>query len=278
MKYTQHLWRLVVALGLGMSAVMVGLSGASPTATAHGSVDNPPSRVYACRFLNRNNPACAAAWRANPQALYDWMEVNIGDVGSQHRARIPDGQLCGAGRDKYAAFNAARSDWPVTNVVPGADGKYHFSYEATAGHATRFFKFYLTKQGFNPNNPLRWDDLEEVHNSGGSGARSRYEFAVDLPARTGQHILFQIWERSDSTEAFYSCSDITINNPGGGPGPVTTVPPTTAPPKPAPPKPVPPKPAPPRPKCPDPKPVDVDAIDAAAVATVLCPAKRLGRN
>lgn len=40
-------------------------------------------------------PLVAGAWSANAQALYDRMEVNIGDAAGRHRELIPDGQLCG---------------------------------------------------------------------------------------------------------------------------------------------------------------------------------------
>jgi chitin-binding protein len=33
---------------------------------------------------------------------------------------------------------------------------------------------------------------------------------VRLPAgKTGRHLIYVIWQRSDSPEAFYSCSDVT---------------------------------------------------------------------
>jgi chitin binding protein len=103
--------RLVVAgllaglLGIVAGFALVVSPDATEEAEAHGSVSRPASRTYSCRFEQPDNQMCAAAWSADSQALYDWMEVNIGDVDGQHQARIPDGELCGAGRDKYAAFD-----------------------------------------------------------------------------------------------------------------------------------------------------------------------------
>ena len=58
----------------------------APTqAAAHGSMDNPASRVYMCKFVTPDDPRCEAAREANPQSLYDWMEVNIGDAAGRHR-------------------------------------------------------------------------------------------------------------------------------------------------------------------------------------------------
>lgn len=36
------------------------------------------------------------------------------------------------------------------------------------------------------------------------------KFACDVPARTGPALIFSIWQRSDTWEAFYSCSDVVF--------------------------------------------------------------------
>src|SRR5690606_23833272 len=40
-----------------------------------------------------------------------------------------------------------------------------------------------------------------------------YTFTGTLPERSGKQVLYAVWQRSDSPEAFYSCSDVTF---GGG--------------------------------------------------------------
>ncbi|MEM8619759.1 MAG: lytic polysaccharide monooxygenase [Actinomycetota bacterium] len=228
------MWRGVGAalVAGGLVATGLGIAGGGG-AGAHGSNADPPSRTYACRFLEPTNPRCAAAWAAEPQALYDWMEVNIGDAASRHRQSIPDGQLCSAGRSKFAAFDVPGDDWPVTELTREPDGHTHVMFEATAPHATEYFLYYLTREGYDPNQPLRWDDLELVFDSGALPAAPSYHFDMWLPGRTGRHILYMIWQRSDSPEAFYSCSDVTLEPLTGPPTPTTTTttpPPTTAPP------------------------------------------------
>ena len=97
----------------------------APTqAAAHGSMDNPASRVYMCKFVTPDDPRCQAAREANPQSLYDWMEVNIGDAAGRHRDLIPDGKLCSANRAKYAYFDEPGTDWPATPLKPDADGNF----------------------------------------------------------------------------------------------------------------------------------------------------------
>ncbi|NKB40954.1 MAG: hypothetical protein GKR86_07910 [Ilumatobacter sp.] len=232
-----------IRIGAFVAAVsamfFVGVLPTGASVEAHGSSTNPPSRYYTCRFLEPENPNCAAAWSSNSQALYDWNEVNIGDVNGQHRARIPDGQLCSAGRSKYAAFDVANSEWPATDV---SSGPFTMTYTATAPHATAYFKLYLTNFDYNPNQPLAWDDLSLVYDSGSIARQSSYAFNMNLPERSGRHILYLVWQRSDSPEAFYACNDVNF---GGTQTPPTTVPPTTAPPTTAPPTTVPPTTVPP---------------------------------
>jgi chitin-binding protein len=70
---------------------------------------------------------CAIARQANPQALYDWMEVNIGDAAGRHRELIPMVWLCSANRDKYAASTPpATSGGPPACNRPGR--QYTFTW------------------------------------------------------------------------------------------------------------------------------------------------------
>ncbi|GAA3118143.1 lytic polysaccharide monooxygenase [Streptosporangium carneum] len=212
-----------VAVPALLSTVMVN------SASAHGSMGTPVSRVYACYLENPESPdtpACKAAvgqWDTQP--LYDWDELNIGTANGKHREIIPDGQLCSAGRAKYRAYDAARTDWPST-ALPTGGGDYTFRYPYTAAHPGTF-EVYITKDGFNPLQPLKWSDLEEtplakVKNP--SKVSGEYVIPGRLPAKTGRHIVYSIWQRSDSAEAFYTCSDVTFGNV-----PTPTVTPTVTP-------------------------------------------------
>ena len=200
-------------------------------ADAHGSTQRPASRTYTCRFENPDNPMCAQAWSANSQALYDWMEVNIGDAAGRHQELIPDGQLCGAGRDKYAAFNRP-GDWPVTNLTADGSGLFELVYQNTAPHSTEYYRVYITGAGFDARtDTLGWGDLELVYDSGQLPRATENRFQVALPNRDVPAIVYVVWQRSDSPEAFYACSDVTVSGGSGAPAPPPdTTPGTTAPP------------------------------------------------
>jgi chitin-binding protein len=192
----------------------------APAAQAHGSMQDPVSRIYHCRFLDNpeypRNPACQAAIAiGGTQPVYDWNEVNIANAAGQHRQIIPDGRLCGAGRDKYWGFDQPRSDWPATMLVSGATKTFRF--HATAPHRGAF-ELYVTRNGYRPALGLRWSDLEPVPflrvvDPPLSGPA--YVMTARLPAgKVGRHVIYAIWQRSDSPEAFYSCSDVIFGSSG----------------------------------------------------------------
>ena len=197
-----------------------GLSGQS---LAHGTMEVPESRIYNC-FLNNpenpSDPACAAAKAVSgSQPFYDWNEINQANAAGNHQALVPDGQLCAGGRSKYAGMNLARSDWQATPITPNADGTFDFVFYATAPHSTQDWIFYITRQGYTGSAPLQWGDLFEFCRLGNVpvGADKRYTLNCPLPELTGKHVIYTTWQRSDSTEAFYTCTDVVLGDGGSSP-------------------------------------------------------------
>ncbi|MBM3665576.1 MAG: hypothetical protein FJW92_07275, partial [Actinobacteria bacterium] len=218
----------IVKISRLLTATLAGLAVVPAAALGHGSMSDPPSRVYQCFSTAKDHPACADAWAANPQALYDWTEVNIRDAAGRHRELIPDGKLCSAGRDKYAAFDRTVT-WPATTLRPDADGTYTLTWRSTAPHATEYYRVYITKASYNPSRALGWDDLELVHDSGRGAAEATPTLRVSLPERSGRQMIYTVWQRSDSPEAFYSCSDVVMGQDGTAPGPAPQPDPAPAP-------------------------------------------------
>ncbi|MEU9284765.1 lytic polysaccharide monooxygenase [Streptomyces sp. NPDC048275] len=205
----------------GVAPLALTALTAAPAA-AHGTMGDPVSRVSQCYAEGPESPrsaACKAVVAAGgTQALYDWNGIRIGDANGQHQALIPDGKLCSANNDEFKGLDLARGDWPTTSVNSGS---YTFKYRVTAPHKGTF-KVYVTKAGYDPSQPLAWDDLDlrnpvatatDPTASGGF-----YTFSGTLPQRSGKQLLYAIWQRSDSPEAFYSCSDITYGGSDSGTG------------------------------------------------------------
>ncbi|MER7184989.1 lytic polysaccharide monooxygenase, partial [Streptomyces hyaluromycini] len=210
--------QVAAAVALGVGAVTF----AAVPASAHGTMGDPVSRVAQCYAENPESPksdACKAAVAAGgTQALYDWNGIRIGDANGQHQALIPDGRLCSADNDEFKGLDLARADWPATHV---SGGSYTFRYRVTAPHKGTF-KVYLTKAGYDPAKPLAWADLDLGHPVATAtdpvAAGGFYTFSGTLPERTGRQLLYAIWQRSDSPEAFYSCSDVDFGAAGTATG------------------------------------------------------------
>ncbi|MFI7150241.1 lytic polysaccharide monooxygenase [Nonomuraea sp. NPDC050022] len=218
--------RKALAAATLTAATLLVLTG---VADAHGTMNNPPSRTLVCYNENPESPKSAACKKAvelgGTQPLYDWNEVNLANAAGRHRELIPDGKLCSAGRDKYRGFDQARADWPATSMSSGA--AFTFRYRSTAPHKGSF-ELYVTKDGYDPSKPLKWSDLESkpfLTQRDPALTDGAYNLQGKLPAKQGRHLIYSIWQRSDSPEAFYSCSDVTF---GGGTTTPTTAP-TTAP-------------------------------------------------
>ncbi|MBM7842700.1 lytic polysaccharide monooxygenase [Herpetosiphon giganteus] len=225
--------RRILRFAVGCCSLVVGLVGLNHV-HAHGSLQTPMSRTYACFLEGPETPATAACRaaieRGGTQALYDWNEVNIGDAAGRHRSIIPDGKLCSAGREKYAGFDLARADWPATPLNSGSS--LSFLYKATAPHRGTF-DFYLTRTGYDPNQPLKWSDLEATPFASVTNpalVNGSYVINATLPSgKTGRHLIYSIWQRSDSPEAFYSCSDVTFGGSNQTTVPTATPRPTSQP-------------------------------------------------
>ncbi|MFE7379699.1 lytic polysaccharide monooxygenase [Streptomyces zhihengii] len=215
----------VAALGLAPLALV---SLATVPASAHGSMTDPVSRISACFAEGPESPvsaACKALVAAGgTQPLYDWNEVNIANAAGNHRQLIADGKLCSAGRDKYKGLDLPRADWPSSAMTAG---NRTFTYKATAPHKGTF-ELYVTKEGYDPSKPLAWSDLEEKPFAKVTDPKlenGSYTFTGIVPNRTGRHLIYSIWQRSDSPEAFYTCSDVVFGkDSGGGAAPTASAP------------------------------------------------------
>jgi predicted carbohydrate-binding protein with CBM5 and CBM33 domain len=222
-----------LAIGGALGATLLLPSAA----LAHGAHTAPGSRSYLCYTdgrwtggdLDPRNAACKKAIAVGgKQPFWDWFGVLRSDGAGRMKGFIPDGQLCGGGSPKYAGLNLARSDWPVTHLTSGSRSTVR--YRAWAAHPGTF-RLFITKDGYRPTKKLAWSDLESVPFStwkekvpNGVG---EYSWRVKWPAnKTGQRIVYSVWQRSDSTETFYGCSDVKFD---GGHGQVTGFPKPPAP-------------------------------------------------
>ncbi len=242
--------RAVIACGLTMFMIASIQVGSLSVADAHGAATNPGSRTYLCRLdgtgaggdIEPKNPACAAAVaQGGKQPLWDWFGVLRGDGQGRTEGFIPDGQLCSGGEPKFGGFDRPGDDWPHTRLTAG--GTINFRYNAWAAHPGQF-RMYITDDDYDPSSPLAWSDLEsepfstydqtQPNGTDTANGSPDYRWDATLPDKSGRHIIYSVWERSDSAETFYGCSDVVFDGGngevvgiGGGDGPPPPPPPDT---------------------------------------------------
>ncbi|MGV9846395.1 lytic polysaccharide monooxygenase auxiliary activity family 9 protein [Streptomyces fungicidicus] len=205
-------------------------------AEAHGTPMKPGSRTFLCwqdaltdtGEIRPVNPACrTAAQVSGTTPFYNWFSVLRSDGDGRTRGFVNDGELCSGGNGKFSGFDSPSADWPLTHLTAGAT--VDFSYNAWAAHPG-WFHVYITKDGFDPTRHLTWADMEEqpflsvdhppLNGSPGT-VEADYRWSGELPgAKSGRHIIYMVWQRSDSKETFYSCSDVVFD---GGDGEVTGI-------------------------------------------------------
>ncbi|MBX6749307.1 MAG: lytic polysaccharide monooxygenase [Micromonosporaceae bacterium] len=225
----------VYAAAVVVASGVVALAVQGP-AQAHGAPLVPGSRTWLCYLdgltpqgnIVPKNPACAAAVaQSGTNSLYNWFGVLRSDANGRTVGFIPDGNLCSGANPGYLGFDLARTDWPVTHLTAGA--QIQIRYNNWAHHPGTFYA-YVTKDSWSPTRPLAWSDLEEQPFSvvtnppsiGGPGSIDGYYYwNATLPAnKSGRHIIYMRWVRSDSQENFFSCSDVVFD---GGNGEVTGI-------------------------------------------------------
>jgi chitin-binding protein len=78
---------------------------------------------------------------------------------------------------------------------------------------------YVTRDGYRPTRKLTWSALEakpflrvqDPPRRGGS-----YVFSGSLPkGKSGRHLIYTIWQTSDTPDTYYSCSDVVFSGPKG---------------------------------------------------------------
>jgi chitin-binding protein len=224
---TQRLWAGVSHFIKPASLMILAMAStlAIHEASAHGYVSSPKSRVIQCKEDNietPQSPACQAAKAAGTGGLYTPQEVAVGGVKDNHMSFIPDGRLCSANRANLYGMDLARNDWLATQVSPGVR---QFVWTNTAAHKTKYFRYYITPEGYNHTQPLRWSDLTLIHDSGPAGQEWISTHNVNLPNRTGRHIIYSIWQRdwdTDAAEGFYQCIDVVFSGSTSSTGTVSS--------------------------------------------------------
>ena len=187
------------------------LALASPV-QAHGYVSGPYSRAAACKM--GLNTGCGGSVY-EPQSL----EAPKGFPA----AGPADGRIASAGTAFTELDQQSYGRW-YKNAI--GTGPLTINWTYTAAHRTSQWSYYMTKQSWDPNAPLKRADLELITTVAhdGSAANTRPAHTITVPAnRSGYHVILAVWDVADTVNAFYNVIDVNVT-PGGGDGSAPTAP------------------------------------------------------
>jgi len=205
------------ALTIASTVVLLLTTLFTGSASAHGTVSDPPSRNYGCwdrwgdDFQNPEmatlDPMCWQAWQADTNAMWNWNGLYRENVAGNHQAAIPDGTLCSAGHTSSGRYDAL--DTPGAWQAKQVSGNFTINVWDQALHGADYYRVYVTKQGFNPlTQRLGWGNLELVREIGETPPTSNFQINISAPGRSGRHIVYTIWQASHADQSYYWCSDV----------------------------------------------------------------------
>lgn len=185
---------------IGMAAITVLATGGS--AQAHGYSSSPTSRQAFC--ADGAVSGCGAI---------QWEPQSVEGPKGFPQGGPSDGTLCAGGNGRFSELDDPRGgDWPTSNVPSGQD--FTFTWTNTAMHSTTDYRYYVTKDGWDPSQPLTRSALELdpflVVPMDGRQPAAEESHTGRLPGKSGRHMIFSVWTVADTGNAFYSCSDVNF--------------------------------------------------------------------
>ena len=192
-----------VAAALTPLALLGATLALAHPAEAHGYVSGPYSRATACKM--GLNTGCGNVV-FEPQSLEAPKGFPV--------AGPADGRIASAGSTFSELDQQAYGRWYKN---PIGTGPLTMNWTYTAAHRTSRWSYYMTKQNWDPNAPLKRADLELIATVAhdGSAANTKPAHTITVPVnRSGYHVILAIWDVADTVNAFYNVIDVNVT--GGG--------------------------------------------------------------
>lgn len=191
---------------LSKIALAVATLTVASSALAHGYVESPASRAYMCKL--GQNVDCGSV-QYEPQSVEKASGFPTG-------AMPPDGQLASAGIAQYSQLDRqSLNAWTKTPMTAGA---HQFVWHHTAPHKTTNWRYYMTKQNWDPNKPLTRDQFDLTPfctiNGNNQAPAITQPMNCNVPERTGYQVIYAVWEIADTANTFYQAIDVDFANSG----------------------------------------------------------------
>ncbi|OMI04983.1 chitin-binding protein [Bacillus swezeyi] len=203
-KFSFHFQKTLSAAVI-LAAGLLGSSIIPQQAFAHGFIEKPGSRAALCSeaygLLNLN---CGSVMY-EPQSL----EAKKGFP----QAGPADGQIASAGGLFGGILDQQTGERWFKHIMTG--GEHTFTWKYTAPHKTSQWHYYITKKGWDPNQPLERADFEQIGTieHDGSPASNHLSHQIYVPEdRQGYHVILAVWDVADTENAFYNVIDVDLEN------------------------------------------------------------------
>ncbi|WP_413793702.1 MULTISPECIES: N-acetylglucosamine-binding protein GbpA [unclassified Pseudomonas] len=216
--------------GCASSLVLLSALAASQGALAHGYLDVPPSRALLCqKGVNLN---CGGA-QYEPQSTGETFKGFPNGAGGAPLQGPIDGKIASGGNANFSALDAQSSSrWHLTEI---RDRNITFQWQYSAAHPATKHEYFITRDGWNPNEPLKrasfdsapFCTIEGGHQVPVGGAQHN---CVIPDSKSGHHVILAVWTVGDTDNAFYNPADVNILAEAALPGgwsPVGSIAPST---------------------------------------------------
>lgn len=205
--------------GVSSFALLSALLLPAQSVQAHGYLNDPPSRAFLCqKGLNKD---CGGA-QYEPQSVGETFKGFPAGAGGAPLQGPVDGKIASGGIGLFSAMDAqSATRWHQTEIK---DRNISFDWKYTAVHPATKHEYFITRNGWNPNEPLKRATFEGTPFCTVDGGNvlpvSGAKHACVIPAdKAGSHIILGIWTVGDTDAAFYNVVDVNIlaepDLPGG---------------------------------------------------------------
>ncbi|HGM5551661.1 MULTISPECIES: N-acetylglucosamine-binding protein GbpA [Pseudomonas] len=194
------------ASSLMLLSALLGSSGAA----AHGYVEFPPSRAFLCQ--KGVNTACGQA-QYEPQSVGETFKGFPAGVGGAPGQGPIDGKIASGGHELFSPMDVqSATRWQLTELK---ERTLDFQWHYKAPHPVEKHQYFITRNGWNPNESLKRASFESTPFCQVEG-----DFQLPVPGtkhhcsipedKNGHHVILAIWSVGDTAAAFHSVADVNI--------------------------------------------------------------------
>lgn len=194
----------------------------------HGRISNPKSRaqiLYEKGELDFGQVNECEGGKGFPALVGNLPDPDAPD-DVYNRPPPADGEIASGGHTEDARdlLNATGSHWPKHDVTSGQELSVIWEYRQV--HKTRRWTYWITKDGWNPDEPLARKHFEpqplkvflntfQPYYAPGSDILYPppiHQHKFNLPNRLGYHIILAVWDVANTAAAFYQVIDVDFTS------------------------------------------------------------------